>query len=239
MPRSKSLPQQKPPRTSEGVSVLSVRRCHSDRSRSDSEGVAEGSAFSPPGGQRRPRDNRRDLNALPSFTSIPSQLTPALGKHPPRFPVALVAETVFPHRQHDGIKHRPFSTPGAQHNRRRNQVPHILRNHVSGKQINLFQTIVLLLTPMRRESAPVATTLPARCRFHLDTQEVSPMFDSHIVSSTIPPGLQYREQPPRSLRHESQFNPLPALLKAPKPLPRFHLLHSPYLSFRPEPERQR
>src|SRR5580700_518437 len=70
----------------------------------------------------------------------------------------------------------------------------------------------------------IATNTPAAGRLNLHPQKVRPMLNSHIVSSTVSPGLAHRKTSPRSLRHKSQLHPLPAFFIARKFLPRFHLL---------------
>jgi len=71
-------------------------------------------------------------------------------------------------------------------NLRRDQVPHVLRNHIRRKKVDLLQGIRLAVS-VGLELAQIPILGPAIRRFHLHPQDPLPTLDAHIVSRRIPP----------------------------------------------------
>jgi hypothetical protein len=118
-----------------------------------------------------------------------------------------------PNRQQ---RHRFLLLP-AQQNRRRNQIPHIFRNHIRGKKVDLLQP-VWLAAGIRLELAKIPILRAAVRRFHLNSQDPRARLNAHIVSRRISPRLRHLESFPQSPRHELQLHPLAPLLESPEPL---------------------
>ncbi len=117
-------------------------------------------------------------------------------------------------------RHRLLRLPPQKH-RRRNQIPDILRNHISRKKVDLLQRVRFAVR-VRLELAQISILRPAIRRFHLHPQNPVPRFNPHILSRRISPGLRHLEPIPHRPRHKLQLHPLPAFLESPEPLALSH-----------------
>ncbi len=118
-------------------------------------------------------------------------------------------------------RHRLLLLPAQQH-RRRNQIPHIPRNYIRRKKVDLLQRVRLAVR-VRLELAQVSILRPAIRRLHLHPQDPRPRFNPNIVSRRITPRLRHFEPLPHRPRHKLQLYPLTPFLESPEPLALSHL----------------
>lgn len=157
----------------------------------------------------------REVRPLRQFAS-------ALLQQVPSFAVGFVAITDLLHWRQDRTQHPKADSRRAQQQRCRDQIPGILWNNVSGKQVKLFQRVVFFLMKMRLESTRITRTLSAASGLDLHAKKVLAVFDADVVGARVSPGLADGEAALGSLAHELQLDPFAALFEAGEAFPVFH-----------------